>query len=197
MIGLIDSDACNLKAYVNLLSFLEMPHFIVRTPDAMEKASSLLLPGVGSFKGVMNGLNQRGLTESIASEVKSGKTLVGICAGMQALFGRSEESPGVEGLGLIAGDVSRIRPLNGISMNIGWRSLESCSINQFALPESRKVYFVHGYYCRPSENLDTIVYSKYGALDIPAFIRKSNVVGIQFHPEKSGTSCFPLLRGLL
>ena len=197
MIGLVDSKACNLKAYVNLLRYLSVEHVLVRSESDLEAVTKLLLPGVGSFGGVMNGLADNQLVEPLKLEVERGKTLIGVCAGMQVLFEKSEETLGTDGLGLLSGVVKRLPESSKLQMNIGWHQLKVRCEGSLELPREDKVYFVHGYYCVPDRHDGVIAEAKFGAQKIPAVIREGNIIGIQFHPEKSGVGCLPFLRSLM
>ena len=156
---------------------------ISRNLDEIKNAQSLILPGVGAFRDAINALKDLELIEPIKEFVKSGKYLVGICLGMQLLYDKSFEYGEYDGLGLIDGNVEFL-DINLKVPHMGWNNLkfqkEDDEILRY-INEDSYVYFVHSYYAN-SSNKELVAYAEYEK----AIVRKDNVYGLQFHPEKSG-----------
>lgn len=149
----------------------------------LRDADAIVLPGVGNFKAGSE--NLQSLRSGIAGLVESGVPLFGVCLGMQLLFERSEESSG-EGLGLLKGRVRRL-PLNVKAPHMGWNTLSILRRNELldGVSEGDYFYFVHSYYANPADKKIAVANTSYG-LDFASVVVKNNVLGTQFHPEKSG-----------
>ncbi|MCC0636687.1 imidazole glycerol phosphate synthase subunit HisH [Clostridioides difficile] len=162
--------------------------------NEIKEANSLILPGVGAFRDSINALNKLDLVPIIKEHVSKGKFLIGICLGMQLLYEKSYEYGEYEGLGLIEGSIDKL----DISLKVphmGWNNLKFNKKNDDILKyikEDDYVYFVHSYYAN-SSNEELVAFSEYEK-KIPAIVRKDNVYGIQFHPEKSGEVGLNILR---
>lgn len=186
--AIIDYDAGNLANVYRAARRAGIDAFITRDTKAIREADALILPGVGAMGDAMDHLNAYGLTGLIQDEVKKGKKLVGICLGMQAFFDYSEEGGHVESLGLIPGAIVRF-PEGALKVpHMGWNELVFRRDHwlRAGLPEHAYVYFVHSYYKAPTDSDDVIATASYG-VDVPAVVGKGNVLGLQFHPEKSGS----------
>ena len=190
MIAVIDYGIGNLFSLKS--SFLKIGEEAIVTSDisVIESADRIILPGVGAFEDAAKKLRAGGLDKVVLSETEKGKPLMGICLGMQMLFERSYEYGIHEGLGLIKGEV---RPMLGAIPSelkiphMGWNKLklvgEKDSIFKY-VNEGDSVYFVHSFYGADCDDA-LIATAEYG-IDITAAVRKGNVWGCQFHPEKSG-----------
>jgi glutamine amidotransferase len=194
----ISSVVSGLKAAVPLVNVN-----VVTIPEqASMKPTLTVLPGNGSFGAGMAALEKTGLGTHLKRLANFGKPVFGICLGLQLFFDSSEESPGVEGLGLISGEVRRlpIIPGTGLQTNIGWASLSDSSESDSALnlaPLLRDVYFVHSYFVYPEFEEDIILKSTYDHLVFPAAVRRDMTLGVQFHPEKSSNSGIEIIKSVV
>ena len=194
MIALIDYDAGNMRSVEKALDFLGEKPVVTRKREEILGADRIILPGVGSFGDAMHNLEAFGLTEVIKEAVEKKIPLLGICLGMQVLFEKSEESPGVKGLGILEGEIVRFPKTEGLKIpHMGWNSL-SCSKDGRlfeGLEENPYVYFVHSFRADTAdENISC--YTVYGER-IPALVHRGLVYGAQFHPEKSGKTGLNML----
>lgn len=170
---------------------------VSRDPDAIHSADRLILPGVGAFEDAAGKLRESGLDQVIRKEADSGKPLLGICLGMQLLFERSYEYGIHDGLGLLKGEIRPIAEKIPASFKIpqmGWNALimkkESRILKD--IREGEYVYFVHSYSATGCGDSLTAV-TDYGA-ELTACVEKDNIVGCQFHPEKSGDTGIRILK---
>ena len=195
MIAIIDYDAGNLKSVEKALQSIGEDTIVSRDREEILRADKVILPGVGSFGDAMKKLKDYKLDEVIKEVTESGKPFLGICLGLQLLFERSEETPGVEGLGILKGEILRIPDHEGLKIpHMGWNSLEL--INQGRLfqnlPADPYVYFVHSYYLKAEE--DIVKARTWYSTDIDASVEKGNVFACQFHPEKSSRTGLQILK---
>jgi glutamine amidotransferase len=180
MIAVFDYGAGNLRSVQNTLAEIGAEFEVVRDAAGLERASKIILPGVGHFGQMMRSLTvQNTLRERIAA----GVPFLGICLGMQALFERSEEATDVEGLGLYRGVVKRF-PADARVPHMGWNELEVRPGSRL-VPEGTRpyVYFAHSYYVPDVEQASAVCTY---AVRYTAALEAGNVFGVQFHPEKSG-----------
>ena len=188
MIAILDYGAGNLRSVELAFGRLGGKTVTTRDPDVAAQAAGVILPGVGAFGDAMQALNASGLVPAIHHAVEAGKPFLGICLGMQALFEESEESAGVPGLGLLPGRVVRL-PDTGLKIpHMGWNSLRICQEQSplvQGLPGEPYVYFVHSYACRAARGEDVLATAEYG-VPFHAAVQRGNIIGMQFHPEKSG-----------
>lgn len=188
MIAVIDYDAGNLKSVEKALLSLGEKVVVSRDRKEILSADKVILPGVGAFGDAMGKLEEYGLADTIYDVVDKGIPFLGICLGLQLLFERSDESPGVKGLGVLKGEILRIPDEPGIKIpHIGWNSLrlrEGARLFQGISPEPY-VYFVHSYYLKAQEQCIVAASAEYGSTLIHASVQKDNVYACQFHPEKS------------
>lgn len=185
--AIIDYDAGNLANVVRAATRAGLDVVVTRNPAEIRDASALVLPGVGAMKDAMDHLNGYGLTGIIREEVKKGKKLAGICLGMQALYDVSEENGHIPALGLLPGRIVRFPEGKLKVPHMGWNELviqRPHEVLEGLAPHSY-VYFVHSYYKTPGHTEDVIASADYG-VTVPAVVGKDNVLGFQFHPEKSG-----------
>ena len=198
MIAIVDYGVGNLFSLKSSLSMIGADAIVTRNADDLRAAEKIILPGVGAFEDAANKLRATGLDAVVIEQAWAGKPLLGICLGMQMLFDRSFEYGEHKGLGLIAGDVIDMRPKIPESLkvpHIGWNALKLTNPTHPLfryIKEGDCVYFVHSYYAANCEK-DTIATAEYGA-DLTAAVASGNVMGCQFHPEKSGKVGLSILR---
>lgn len=199
MIAVIDYDAGNLKSVEKALSAVGGSPVLTRDREVLLAAEKVILPGVGSFGEAMNKLNQYGLVEVIRQVAQSGTPFLGICLGLQLLFGGSEESPGVSGLGLLPGEILKIPDAPGLKIpHMGWNSLKIRPESRLfqGIGQEAYVYFVHSYYLRAGEEALVAASTRYSTV-IHAAVERGNVFGCQFHPEKSGDVGLQILKNFV
>ena len=200
MIAIIDYDAGNIKSVEKALHFLGAEVVITRDRDVILNADGVILPGVGSFGDAMEKLHRYGLVEVIHTCVENKKPFLGICLGLQLMFESSEESPCVEGLGLLKGKIVRIPATNGLKVpHMGWNDLtfsEKRGVLFRDLPEHVYVYFVHSYYLQAEEEDIVTATTEYG-VRIHASVEKDNLFACQFHPEKSSDVGMSILKSFV
>ena len=189
MIAVIDYGVGNLFSVEKALIAAGGEVVVTSDAETIKNADKLVLPGVGAFGDCMKNLENTGLTNIIKEEIQNKKPLLGICVGLQLLFEKSEESPGVKGLGIFKGSIKKIDAKGAKLPHIGWNSLNITGvkgdIDLFdGLKENSYVYFVHSYHANTSENIITAT-TDYGE-KVTAAIARENVAATQFHPEKSG-----------
>lgn len=196
MIAIIDYDAGNLKSVEKALIHLGEEAVITRDRQQIVTAEKVILPGVGNFGDAMNKLHHYQLVDAIKEVASKNTPFLGICLGLQLFFERSDESEGVEGLGILKGDILRIPDCEGLKIpHMGWNSL---SINPKSrlfegIPEQSYVYFVHSYYLKAKDEKDVAAITYYSTL-IHASVEKDNIFACQFHPEKSGDVGLKILK---
>lgn len=188
-IGIVDYGLGNLHSVRNAFNKIEKPVEIIETPDDAEGISHLVLPGVGAFADGMRGVRSRGWDEYVVSFAKRGNPILGICLGAQLLCSQSEEFGTHLGLGLINGFVRPIPVVEFKVPHVGWGKLiQKRSWNKTALEKTSNqawMYFVHSFHAEcADENLLATV--EHGGIPLTAALSHGNVLGCQFHPEKSG-----------
>lgn len=186
MIAIIDYDTGNTKSVSKALTYLGMENEITADADKIISADGVILPGVGAFKIAMAEIKCRNLIDPINQVVANHTPLLGICLGMQLLFETGYEFGVTKGLGLIPGKVVPIPQQPGFKIpHVGWDDNRLVKPDPIGAEfENQFTYFVHSYYVdTPAENIVAI--NDYGKVQIPSVVRQENVIGIQFHPEKS------------
>lgn len=185
--AIIDYDAGNLMNVKRAAERAGLDTVVTRDREEIRNASALILPGVGAMGDAMEKLGRYDLISLIKEEVQKGKKLCGICLGMQALYECSEENGMTKALGILPGKIAAF-PQGKLKVpHMGWNELALRRPHEVmaGLPPHSYVYFVHSYYKVPGNTDDVIAYSDYG-VPVPAVVGKDNVLGFQFHPEKSG-----------
>lgn len=195
MICIVDYGVGNLFSLRSALASLGVENQVSGRAEDLRRADAVILPGVGAFGDAADKLRATGLAAALGEEARRGKPLLGICLGMQLLFDESEEYGLHQGLGLIPGHVA---PLEG---RVGGRKIPHMGWNPLDLKkqdpmfcgtsQGEHVYFVHSYWVDCPEQY-ILATAEYG-LDVTAVVRRENVCGMQFHPEKSGEAGLALL----
>ena len=196
-VAVVDYDAGNTLSVTRALEKVGARVELSPDPDRVLAADAVVLPGVGAFGDCVRKLRERGMDEACMEVYRSGKPFLGVCVALQVFFERSEESPGVEGLGIFPGTVVRFED-NGLKVpHMGW--------NELAVSRPHPVldglsgedfYFVHSYYPEPAEPSDLLAESDYGVRFCAAAGRE-NLVAVQFHPEKSSRAGLALCENFL
>lgn len=199
MIAIIDYDAGNIRSVEKALQFLGQEVKITRDREEILGADKAVLPGVGSFGDAMGKLHQYGLVEVIRQVAEKKTPFLGICLGLQLLFERSDESPGVEGLGILKGEILRIPEGEGRKIpHMGWNSLELRNQGRLFAGISGEpyVYFVHSYYLKARDEQVVKATTEYG-VTIHASVEQDNIFACQFHPEKSSDTGLKILKNFV
>ena len=205
MVGVIDYDAGNVRSVIKAVEKLGAEAVLTSDTRKLDECSSIILPGVGSFGKAMDNLRQRQLDTWLLRTVKEGRLLLGICLGLQMLFDRSFEDGEWKGLGLIPGEVVRFGKENDPDWDdalkiphMGWNELVCNREDPIGdgIAKGEYAYFVHSYYARPADWDDVVYYADY-SIRVPGVVRKDNVIGMQFHPEKSSDTGMKLLKNFL
>ena len=199
MIAVIDYDAGNIKSVEKALLYLGQNVMVTRDPGTILGAEGVILPGVGAFGDAMEKLYAYGLVPIIRQCVQDNKPFLGICLGLQLLFESSEESPGVEGLGILNGRVLRLPGESELKIpHIGWNDLRFPNSGRLfqGIQEGAYVYFVHSYYLKAEEESIVTATTEYGTC-VHASVEQGNVFACQFHPEKSSDVGMQILRNFI
>jgi imidazole glycerol phosphate synthase glutamine amidotransferase subunit len=192
---IVDYGAGNLRSVRNTLEAIGAEYEVVNTPEAVESASRIILPGVGHFGQMMRSLDELGLRQSLRERIEGGVPFLGICVGLQCLFERSEESPGSAGLGILPGVVRKFTG-NVRVPHMGWNSLELRRPSRLleGLGDAPFTYFAHSYFA-------PVIASTAAACTYlepySAVIEQGNLYAVQFHPEKSGETGLNVIRNFL
>ena len=199
MIAIIDYDAGNIKSVQKALQYLGQEAVLTRDREVILSADRAVLPGVGSFGDAMEKLKGYGLSEVVREFAATGKPFLGICLGLQLLFEESEESPGVQGLGLLKGKIRRIPEGEGRKVpQIGWNDISIHPDSRLfrGIPDHSYVYFVHSYYLEAADRKKVAATTEYG-VSIDAAVEAGNVYACQFHPEKSSDVGLGILKNFI
>ncbi|MGG4497778.1 imidazole glycerol phosphate synthase subunit HisH [Brevibacillus reuszeri] len=194
MIGIIDYGMGNLYSLSKALERLGYTYEFVSQPERLSEYSGLILPGVGAFGDAIANIRELGLEKALQDYAAAGRPILGICLGMQLLFGKSEEYGDHVGLGLLTGEAVRFRGDFKVP-HMGWNELQVKQKHSLleGVQNGDYVYFVHSYHVRvgtPEVLLATTDYHQ----EVTAIVGRDNVFGMQFHPEKSGETGMRLLR---
>ena len=203
MLVVIDYGRGNLFSLGQALRHIGVDYKISDKSADLETADRIIFPGVGAFGDAMQGLRDRGLVAPLVKAAASGTPLLGICVGCQLLMSRGEEFGPHEGLGLIQGTVSRLpspRPGDPAAIripNVGWRELNVSPGAPLLDRPEQMMYFVHSYAPRPENMTDVCATVAINGEDVPIAIARDNIIGVQFHPEKSGPAGLQVLKRFL
>jgi imidazole glycerol phosphate synthase glutamine amidotransferase subunit len=182
-VSVIDYGAGNLGNARRAIEELGFPQRLVELPEQIAATGPILLPGVGNYGSAMETINRSGVAEAIRKAAGEGRRIVGICLGLQMMFSRSEEAPGVNGIGILAGRVRRLNVSDQTLPHLGW-----CPVG----PSRTPLYFAHSFVVEPEDRSVIKATAEWGET-FPAIIERGQVMGFQFHPERSGDPGLELL----
>jgi glutamine amidotransferase len=191
MIAIVDYGAGNLRSIQRALTTAGAQSIITSDIDEVRSADRIVLPGVGNAAAAMNRLRENGMAATITEQTQRGTPLLGVCLGMQLLFGEQEEGP-TTGLGLLDGKVCAL-PADHKVPQMGWNKAEFQPGNPMSHIESAYYYFVHSYIAQPASPSVIAAETDYG-VRFPSVVAHENVWGFQFHPEKSGEDGLKLVQ---
>jgi glutamine amidotransferase len=203
MIVVIDYGMGNLHSVRKALEVVGGSVRVSSRAEDILKADKIVFPGVGSFGEAMKELNRRELTKPIKDAINGGKPFLGLCLGLQLLFERSEEAPGIRGLGVLKGEVKRFR-VKGLKVpHMGWNNIKvtrspghQVTKVLSGVPKGSYMYFVHSYYVKPKDKKVVLTTTNYG-IDFASGVCKDNVYAFQFHPEKSQALGLKILKNFV
>lgn len=194
MIAIIDYGAGNLRSISRALQSQGGDVTITDAPEEIANADRVVLPGVGNARAAMDQLRDQGLDESIHKVVDKGTPLLGVCLGMQLLFGAQEEGP-TDGLHIIPG-TGKLLPVDHKIPHMGWNTVNFRGGTPLSDLGSLSCYFVHSYAVEPENQEDIAATTDYG-VTFPSVVVHDHVWGTQFHPEKSGKAGLAILKSWL
>ncbi|HWE51565.1 MAG TPA: imidazole glycerol phosphate synthase subunit HisH [Bryobacteraceae bacterium] len=195
MITIFDYGAGNLRSVQNTLDEIGAPYELVRDAAGIERATKIILPGVGHFGQMLRALDEMEVRSAFVARIKEQVPFLGICLGLQGLFESSEEAPEQRGLGIFQGKVTRFN-ISARVPHMGWNSLDSAKPSRLlaGLPEHPYVYFAHSYYAPVVEQTAaTCTYTT----PYTAVLDSGNTFGVQCHPEKSGPLGLAIVRNFV
>ena len=191
-VSIIDYGVGNIRSVRNAISSLGMSVSLTNDKEIIMNSDAIILPGVGSYTHGMKNLNNLSMPSVINQYNDSGRPIIGICLGMQLLFEGSEEFEKTKGLGLIKGNVRKLKNQSGMPLpHIGWEEVKFLNAET---ENNFDYFFCHSYVAHPENTADIIATSKYGQTSFCAAIQRKNIVGFQFHPEKSGENGVKLIK---
>jgi len=196
-VAIVDYDAGNTLSVMRALERVRAKVDLTSDPERVGAADAVVLPGVGAFGNCMRKLRDRGMDEACGEAFRSGKPFLGVCIALQVIFDGSEESPGVEGLGLLPGEVVRFGG-NGLKVpHIGWNEISVVRDHPVLDGlDGEAFYFVHSYYPVPEDKGDLIGETDYETR-FCSVAGRENLVAVQFHPEKSSRAGLMLYENFL
>ena len=198
MIGVVDYGFGNIKAIGNIYKTLNVPFLIAQKPEDLEKADKFILPGVGAFDSAMKALIDSGMKDALETLViKDKKPVLGICVGMQLLANASDEGE-LPGLGWVPGKIKKFDPTIAGNIQIphmGWNSINTVKNDILfnGVDLNQGYYFLHSYYFLNDNPQDAIAMADHG-VTFCCSVKSDNVLGVQFHPEKSHANGIQLLK---
>jgi len=190
MVAIIDYRAGNLTSVRLAFGALGLDAVITDKPEEILAAERVVFPGVGAAGTAMVTLRELGLIDTIRSVVASGKPFLGICLGTQIIFEHTQEDGGVDGIGLVPGDVRLFQPTSPFDKvpQMGWNSVSQVKPHPLleGIEDNSEFYFVHSYYPMPSDSSWVVGKTDYANVTFASMVAKGNLAATQFHPEKSG-----------
>ena len=196
-IGIISCNVNNLFSISNAFKKLDCIPILSNDKKILMGCDMLVLPGVGAFDVAMQNIIKQNVDSTISDFLNTGKTFLGICLGFQLLFEQSEEFKKTKGLGLVKGNVVSLDKNKMIVPHVGWNQVETTNQNNSIPKNMNSFYFVHSFYAQPKNLVDIFCLTEYENLKFCSGIKKNNLYGIQFHPEKSGKNGINFLSNLI
>ena len=197
MIAIIDYGVGNLYSVAKAIAAVGGDAKITSNADDLVCADKIVLPGVGAFGDCMKNLVASGLIPTIREQISNKKYLLGICVGLQILFESSEESPNIDGLGILRGKIKKIHAENLKIPHMGWNSVNFSDSKIFAgVKNNSYFYFVHSYHAAPDDKNLITATTDYGE-KVTAAVESENIFATQFHPEKSGDVGLQILKNFI
>eukprot|EP01064_Diplonema_japonicum_P013346 TRINITY_DN20897_c0_g1_i1.p1 TRINITY_DN20897_c0_g1~~TRINITY_DN20897_c0_g1_i1.p1 ORF type:complete len:549 (+),score=94.39 TRINITY_DN20897_c0_g1_i1:50-1648(+) len=200
VVTVVDYGAGNVRSVINAVEHLGWEVKMAGTAEEILSAERLIFPGVGAFGSAMERLASLGFIDPIKAYISTGKPFFGVCLGMQTLFEESEESPGVKGLGVIKGKISKFKVTPGVSVpHMGWNQVNSWKDGSKVIEEGCRYYFVHSFVADVTDTPSEWVLgtTDYGGQTIVSAVQFENVLATQFHPEKSSKKGLEIIRKFL
>lgn len=193
-VAIIDYGVGNLRSVEKAFAAVGVDAVVTGDKATLRRAERLVLPGVGAFGACMRELDQTGLVDLVLDRVQQGTPLLGVCVGMQMLFEESSEFGRTRGLGILKGTVRRFSDELNVP-HVGWNQVSQNSNDPLfeGVPTDSFFYFVHSYYCEPSDAEVMIGETDYG-VRFASIVAEKNICGVQFHPEKSQSGGLRLLK---
>ena len=195
MITILDYSVNNLRSVQKAFEHLGHQTLVTSNPEEVARAEKLVLPGVGAFGEAMRNLRAKNLVEPVCEAVSSGRYVMGVCLGMQLLFDWSEELGVHQGLGILPGKVVKFAPVPNLKVpHMGWSALQFPRESKLfaGLDEGEMTYFVHSYHALAEEESVVAARGEHGEMFV-AGVERENVMGAQFHPEKSSAAGLRIL----
>jgi len=197
-IGIVDYGLGNLGSVYSAFRFYKFETVLISDPKELKKADVIVLAGVGNFKAAVLKLKKLGFWNVLNHEIlEVKKPILGICLGMQLFSDISYEGGDTKGFGWIKGNVVKMDNRLARVPHIGWDEVEPMNKELFKGIKSNSFYFMHSYHFLPDDKSTIIGVTKYGGLEIASALKKDNVVGVQFHPEKSQGDGLRFLRNFI
>ena len=197
MVFIADYGAGNLRSVHKAFDYLGIEAVVSDKASEMSRHEKVLIPGVGAFGPAMEALNRQGFGEALKEHIDKGRSVLGICLGMQLFLSESEEMGAHEGLGVVPGKVLRFRSSEDKIPQIGWNSADLCrkdSVLFRGIPDKSYFYFVHSYYCSPDDPESVAATTFFAGKNFCSAIEKNGIFAVQFHPEKSSEAGLQVLK---
>ena len=201
-VGILDYSMGNIASVQAAFNHLGSETFLISEAKDYQDCDLLVLPGVGAFKDAINTIRDKSFDNVIANHVDKNKTFLGICLGMQMMADTSLENGEYQGLGLIKGLVKKIEPQKEEGKrlkvpHVGWSKIQNSTTKSLLQTNGKSFYFVHSYHFETENGEETVAECSFGPRNLTAIVQRDNVIGCQFHPEKSGHAGLELLNQIL